>query len=167
MEFVSVLSRCYATAYKREPLRSAFAYLLCMTMQEYYESEDARQKAFVKVLNIYFPKKFSCSQKGDPHQYIYLDDKIYIEIKNEPGSTQCDPYPEATSYYIQGLTDNYHSPAFVVTLDGTYLTIYGAVYPNRLYIDMLTPPIWLVDQSNNTTAMERIARRRQLNSRLL
>ena len=56
--------------------------------------------------------------------------------------------------YIRGSS----SPAFVLTLDGTYLTIYGAVYPDRLYIDMLTPPIWLVDQRNNTTVMERIAR---------
>lgn len=156
--FSEFTAQCQKVLVEKEDCE--FAYLLCMTMQEYYESEDERQKAFVEVLSGYFPWKLTCSQKGNPHADIYLDDKLYIEIKNEPGATQCDPYPEAISYYAQSLTKKRcsSSPAFVLTLDGTYLTIYGAVYPDRLYIDMLTPPIWLVDQSNNTTAMERIAR---------
>ena len=138
-----------------------FAYLLCTTMQDYYGNEDMRKKAFVRVLNQYFTFELTCrSHGGDANADIYLADKLYIVVKNEPGATQCDPYSEATSYYVQGLKNKCvsSSPAFVLTLDGTYLTIYGAVYPDRLYIDMLTPPIWLVNQRNNTTVMERIAR---------
>ncbi len=135
-----------------------FAHLLCDKMKEYYSSEEARQAEFVNQLMKYFPLwNVTVSKGGDPHADIYIGKEFLVEVKNEPGSTTSDPFPEVISYYVQGIRTSC-SPAFIATLDGTNFTIYGAVYSECLLVDMLTPPVWMVDQYNYNPAMERIAR---------
>jgi hypothetical protein len=155
--FSEFTAQCKSVGIGREDCE--VAYSLCLAMQDYYSDEDDRRKKFAEIFNhLLHPLVLSASQRGDPHVDLYLPLHLYIEMKNEPGATNSDPYHEVMSYYIQDIKYQSSSPAFLLTLAGPELTIYGAFYADSLYIDRLTPPIWLVDQCNNTKAMESIAR---------
>ena len=78
-----------------------------------------------------------------------------VEVKNEEGSTNCEPLPEVISYYCQSKENK---PAFLMVLCGPSMTIYGAVFVGHLFVDRLIPTVWLVPQIRNSEAMIHIAR---------
>jgi hypothetical protein len=138
-----------------------FAHQLCLAMKDMYDSEDDRMKAFVELMNQYMNKKFSIAHKGDPHADFYIQGILYGEGKNEPGSTNNDPYREVISYYsgeLRVMSRMSSAPSFLAEVSGASLTISGAVYGESVYVDRLVPPVWLVNEEMNSEFREQIVR---------
>ena len=83
-------------------------------------------------------------------------------VKNEPASTNSDPYCEVISYYIyDNVKVKYQkssAPSFLIKDLGASLTISGAVYGENVYVDRLVELIWLVNQEMNSEFREQIVR---------
>ena len=135
-----------------------FAFQLCLAMKKTYECEEDRRKEFVKLLGEYIDVQFCISKHGEPKADFYIPGKVYCEVKNEPGSTNSDPYREVISYYCNSVVKSSSFPCFLLELSGASLTISGAVYGESIYVDRLVPPIWLVNEEMNSKSSERIVR---------
>lgn len=135
------------------------AYTLCIHMANVYEKEYLRRDMLLDFFQKYVDKDCcACQTQTSPEADIFLHNVLLVQVKNEPGSTDCDPLREVISYYCQGLTSNNRCPCFIVEVSGPNLTIYGAVYGGSVYVDRLVPPLWLVPQIKNSDAMLKIAR---------
>ena len=128
-----------------------FAQVLCWEMANLYTTEEKRTAALHHVFKNFLHESSSTDQKCD----LAVGGSLLVEVKNEEGSTNCEPLPEVISYYCQSKENK---PAFLMVLCGASMTIYGAVFVGHLFVDRLIPTVWLVPQIRNSEAMIHIAR---------
>lgn len=83
-------------------------------------------------------------------------------MKSEVGAGNCDSYTEVIAYYLEGLPqqgdDTSCQPRFLLEVVGPHLFISGVVFGEQVYVDRLTPPLWLVYQPFDEKEMIRTAR---------
>lgn len=147
---------------KPTPDDYSFAMELCTEMAKYYPSEVERQTALCQLLVKYSPNSnIVMSKRGEGRCDIVIDDLIYIELKNEVGSTGAESFSEAVSYYIQHIHSKGYKvcsvPGYIIEVVGPNLFISGAVFGQDIYIDRLAS-VWLVPQTQNHLAMLETAR---------
>lgn len=125
----------------------------CSNMAKAYTSEKERVGAAITFFQKYIHPSFVTSPKAD----IQLGRACLIEVKNEEGSTDVQPFREVTRYYLDNLSPC-QNPAFLVELVGPNMTIFGAVHGQYVCIDRLVPTLWLVPHLKQPSVMIHIAR---------
>ena len=144
----------------------AFTTEICTAMSEYYSDEFARQAKCNDLLSQYFGTPVKPKTIQNPNASTItcdgaIDRIAYIEYKVEVGAGNCDSYTEVIAYYVEDLSiDNVSScqPSFLIEIVGPHMFVSGAVFGERVYVDRLAPPIWLVVQPWNEVEMIRTAK---------
>ena len=138
---------------------------LCLAMAETYDTEDHRIIAFKNVMEPYLENlQLSMVMKagGASQCDLVINNKSYYEFKNEVGTGNCDSFREALAYYCRELPQKLPlscpAPSFITEVFGPHMIISGAVYGQKVYVDRLVAPLWLVPQPNDNLAMYNIAR---------
>lgn len=148
----------------------SFTLLLCSAMAEYYINEAARQKKCNDLLSNYFglqlkPTVLQSTNRTAVTCDGMIEDALYAEYKGEVGSGNCDSFQEVIAYYVVGLPEHGNGsdnlscqPRFLVEVVGSNIIVSGAAFGEHVYVDRLTPPLWLVCQPMDEKEMLRTAR---------
>ena len=144
-----------------------FTSMLCNSMAKFYPDEPARQKACNDLMSSYFgypltPVVIHNEGKTAVTCDGAISKAMYLEYKNEVGAGNCDSFLEVISHYIEGLPqdsiDESCLARFLLEIVGPHMFVSGVAFGEHVYVDRLTPPLWLVLQPRDDKEMLRTAR---------
>lgn len=137
-------------------------------MAEYYHAEADRQKKCNDLLSSYFGLQLKLTVLHNTNRSAVtcdgaIENAMYVEFKLEVGSGNCDSFTEVIAYYVEGLPEHGDDslscqPRFLVEVVGSHMIVSGVAFGEHVYVDRLTPPLWLVYQPWDEKDMLRTAR---------
>ncbi|KAI0306239.1 hypothetical protein B0F90DRAFT_726280 [Multifurca ochricompacta] len=145
-------------------------------MSMFYESESARQSKTVDCLNEIFesylgkqpysliiPSFITGKRSTDGHAIGPIGTiEVGVEIKNEFGTSSCDPSVEFAAYYsqslhakaLQYLENNFLFPALGIVVVGAHIGFYALTFTTTTRLVALTPLLPMAIETGNRNARQ-------------
>ena len=111
--FQHFIDECQTIAIDKDDCQSVYSFIL--DMESSFDSEDDRVSAAMQFLRSFMSVDFVTAPSPDSAMPdISLCSCCLIEVKNEPGSTNCDPFQKVTRYYLSRILESCKNACYLV-----------------------------------------------------